>query len=90
MRESPALDVILLLQKRGAVITYSDPHVPVLRLDGVSLESSPELAAGEADCVVVVTDHSAFDYKPLVERSALIVDTRNALKRFNSPNIVRL
>jgi UDP-N-acetyl-D-glucosamine dehydrogenase len=90
MRESPALDVILLLEKRGARITYSDPHVPVLRLDHQRLESSPESAAAEADCVVIVTDHSAFDYKSLVERSALIVDTRNALKNFDSPNIVRL
>jgi len=90
MRESPALDVILLLQKRGARISYSDPHVPVLRLDGKRMEASPEVAAAEADCVVIITDHSAFDYKALVERSALIVDTRNALKKFNSPNIVRL
>jgi UDP-N-acetyl-D-glucosamine dehydrogenase len=90
MRESPALDVILLLEKRGAKITYSDPHVPVLRLDGLCLESSPEAAAAEADCVVIVTDHTAFDYKSLVERSALIVDTRNALKKFDSANIVRL
>ena len=90
MRESPALDVILLLEKRGARISYSDPHVPVLRLDGKRMAASPEVAAAEADCVVIITDHSAFDYKALVERSALIVDTRNALKKFNSPNIVRL
>jgi len=90
MRESPALDVILLLEKRGAKITYSDPHVPVLRLDGHHLEAVPEIAAAEADCVVVVTDHTAFDYQSLVERSSLIVDTRNALKKFNSPKIVRL
>jgi UDP-N-acetyl-D-glucosamine dehydrogenase len=90
MRESPALDVILLLEKRGARISYSDPHVPVLRLDGQVLEASPEMAAAEADCVVIVTDHTAFDYKALVERSALIVDTRNALKGVHSPKIVRL
>jgi UDP-N-acetyl-D-glucosamine dehydrogenase len=90
MRESPALDVILLLEKRGAKITYSDPHVPVLKLDGARLEAVPEIAAAEADCVVIVTDHTGFDYPALVERSALIVDTRNALKKFNSPNIVRL
>ena len=90
MRESPALDVILLLEKRGARITYSDPHVPVLRLDGQQREASPESAAAEADCVVIVTDHSGFDYQALVERSALIVDTRNALKGVFSPKIVRL
>jgi len=90
MRESPALDVILLLQKRGATITYSDPHVPVLRLDGLNLEASPEEAAAAADCVIIVTDHSSFDYAGLVERSQLIVDTRNALKGVRSEKIVRL
>jgi UDP-N-acetyl-D-glucosamine dehydrogenase len=90
MRESPALDVILLLQKRGAQVTYSDPHVPTLRLDGLTLQASPEEAAAAADCAVIVTDHSAFDYAALVERSRLIVDTRNALKGRSSPKIVRL
>jgi UDP-N-acetyl-D-glucosamine dehydrogenase len=90
MRESPALDVILLLKKRGARISYSDPHVPVLKLDGQHLEASPETAAAEADCVVIVTDHTAFDYQSLVEQSALIVDTRNALKGVGSSKIVRL
>jgi UDP-N-acetyl-D-glucosamine dehydrogenase len=90
MRESPALDIMLLLQKRGAVVSYSDPHVPVLKLDGLALESAPESAAADADCVVVITDHAAFDYAALVERARLIVDSRNALKRWKSPNIVRL
>ena len=90
LRESPALDVMLLLQRWGGVVTYSDPYVPVLRLDGLNLEASPEDAAAAADCVVIVTDHSSFDYKALVERSRLIVDTRNALKGIVSPKIVRL
>ena len=90
IRESPSLDVILLLQRLGAVVTYSDPHVPTLHLDGLSLEASPEDAAAAADCVVIVTDHSAFDYKALVEQSRLIVDTRNALKGIHSAKIVRL
>jgi UDP-N-acetyl-D-glucosamine dehydrogenase len=90
MRESPALDIILLLQKRGAKMTYSDPHVPTLRLDGESLEALPEVAAAEADCVLIVTDHTAFDYRALLDRSSLIVDTRNALKGFSSEKIVRL
>src|SRR5215472_13396252 len=80
MRESPALDVMLLLDKRGGKISYSDPHVPKLKLDGLQLESQPEAAAAEADCVVIVTDHAKFDYAGLVERAPLIVDTRNALK----------
>ena len=90
MRESPALDVMMLLQRRGGKLTYSDPHVPELHLDGVNLKAEPETAAADADCVVVVTDHTAFDYAALLERSRLIVDTRNALKGIASPKIVRL
>jgi UDP-N-acetyl-D-glucosamine dehydrogenase len=90
LRESPALDVILLLERRGAVLSYSDPHVPTVRLNGHGLTACPEEAAGEADCVVIVTDHAAFDYQALVERSQLVVDTRNALKGIVSDKIVRL
>jgi len=91
MRESPALDVILLLRKRGAVITYSDPYVPHLRLDGITLDAQPLIeSAANADCVVIVTDHSDFDYKALLASSKLIVDTRNAMKAFQSDKIVRL
>ena len=90
MRESPALDVLLLLQKRGAKVTYSDPHVPALRLEGLNLEASPEETAAAADCVVIITDHTAFDYNALVSRAQLIVDSRNALKGKSSSKIVRL
>ena len=91
MRESPALDVILLLKKRGAEISYSDPYVPELKLDGIHLESIECLpAAQESDCVVIITDHSEFDYKALLDSSKLIVDTRNALKGLESDKIVRL
>jgi UDP-N-acetyl-D-glucosamine dehydrogenase len=90
VRESPALDVLLLLQRRGAIISYSDPHVPELRLDGLDLTAQPLHTAADADCVVVITDHSSFDYKALVESARLIVDTRNALQGFESPKIVRL
>jgi UDP-N-acetyl-D-glucosamine dehydrogenase len=90
MRESPALDVMLLLKQRGAVLSYSDPHVASIRVDGLNFESSPDESAAEADCVVIVTDHSAFDYQALVRNSRLVVDTRNALKGFDSNKIVRL
>ncbi len=90
VRESPALDIMLLLERRGARITYSDPHVPELRVDGFALDALPESAAAEADCAVVVTDHSAFDYRKLAATAPLIVDTRNALKGCAGPNIVRL
>jgi len=91
MRESPALDVILLLKKRGANISYSDPYVPHLKLDGITLDSTPLIeSASDADCVVIVTDHSDFDYRGLLASSKLIVDTRNAMKSFTSEKIVRL
>jgi UDP-N-acetyl-D-glucosamine dehydrogenase len=91
MRESPALDIILLLRKRGAMVSYSDPYVPELRLDGMVM-SSEELisASGKTDCVVIVTDHSDFDYRSLLKSANLIVDTRNAMKGLDSPKIVRL
>ena len=63
VRESPALDVMLLLKRRGARLTYSDPHVPQLQLDGIDLHAQPEALAGEADCAAIITDHSSFDYR---------------------------
>jgi UDP-N-acetyl-D-glucosamine dehydrogenase len=91
VRESPALDIILLLERRGARITYSDPYVPVLQLDGHQLTSQDAVTlSGEADCVVIVTDHSSFDYAAILERAKLVVDTRNALKNHPSGKVVRL
>jgi UDP-N-acetyl-D-glucosamine dehydrogenase len=90
MRESPALDVMLLLQRRGARLSYSDPYVPRLQLDGLDLRAQPESVAGEADCAVIITNHSAFDYRRIAASARLIVDTRNALKGVNSSHIVRL
>ena len=91
MRESPALDVILLLKKLGAEVSYSDPYVPTLKLDGMDLKSQePQASAHGADCVVIITDHSDFDYKALLDSSKLIVDTRNAMKGVESEKIVRL
>jgi UDP-N-acetyl-D-glucosamine dehydrogenase len=90
VRESPALDVIHLLKKRGAVVSFSDPHVSQIRLEDETLLAEENGRFRTADCVVIVTDHSAFDYKALVEEAKLIVDTRNALKGFKSDKIVRL
>ena len=91
VRESPALDIMHLLANRGAIVTFTDPHVPCIRLEGEELHSDPaEDMVSKADCVVIVTDHAAFDYGVIVEQSQLIVDTRNALKKFKTPNIVRL
>ena len=90
VRESPALDIMLLLKRRGARLTFSDPHVPRLELDGEQLQSEDTALAASADCTVVVTDHSAFDYRQIAEQAKLVVDTRNALKGISSPKIVRL
>jgi UDP-N-acetyl-D-glucosamine dehydrogenase len=91
MRESPALDVILLLKKLGAEVSYSDPYVPRLKLEGLDLVSQDALAAAkQADCTVIITDHSSFDYKELLNVANLVVDTRNALRGFASDKIVRL
>jgi UDP-N-acetyl-D-glucosamine dehydrogenase len=91
VRESPALDVILLLQRLGATVTYSDPFIPKIQINGKTLESQEILPnVGAADCVVIVTDHTGIDYAAVVEKSRLIVDTRNALKGFRSEKIIRL
>src|SRR5271157_1329348 len=80
-RESPAVDIMHLLEKYGAEVSYSDPYVPCVSLDGQRWVAY-DFARGveEADCVVIVTDHGAFDYRFLVDRARLIVDTRNVLK----------
>ena len=91
VRESPALDIILLLLRLGASVTFSDPYVKRIHINETSLEADPMLPSVEAaDCVVIVADHSAVDYSAVVERSKLIVDTRNALKGYRSEKIVRL
>jgi UDP-N-acetyl-D-glucosamine dehydrogenase len=91
VRESPALDIILLLERRGARVTFSDPYVKTIQSNGAVLEAQEMLSSiTAADCVVIVTDHSGLDYSAVVERSQLIVDTRNALKGYRSEKIVRL
>jgi UDP-N-acetyl-D-glucosamine dehydrogenase len=91
VRESPAVDIILLLERRGARITYSDPFVPQLQLDGHQLIAQDAVTqSAEADCVVIVTDHTDFDYAAILEGAQLVVDTRNALKNHPSSKVVRL
>ena len=89
VRESPALDIIHLLMRTGARITYEDPFVATLEHESLPLASEPGQAS-EADCVVIVTNHEKFDYPLLVQQSKLIVDTRNACKGLKSDKIVRL
>lgn len=82
VRESPALDIIHLLQAQGAEIRYHDPYVPDLTLDDFTAESISLTAVSlqQADCVVIVTNHAAFDWALITQHAPLIVDTRNALK----------
>src|SRR5690606_36437159 len=81
MRESPALDVMRLLEQRGAHVTYHDPHVASFREDGheaFSVPLTPDTLAA-ADAVVIITEHKAIDYQLVVDHAALVVDTRHAL-----------
>jgi UDP-N-acetyl-D-glucosamine dehydrogenase len=83
IRESPALDIIRLLEGQGAQVTYFDPHVPRFREDGQefrSVELTSDVVAA-ADCVMIVTDHTAVDYRMIKRMAKLVVDTRNAIPR---------
>jgi UDP-N-acetyl-D-glucosamine dehydrogenase len=91
VRESPALDVMHLLQRRGAEITYSDPYVPMVRIDGKEIFAS-EMAGAlpVSDCVVIITDHTGINYQEVLRDSRLVVDTRNALRGTTSKKLIRL
>jgi UDP-N-acetyl-D-glucosamine dehydrogenase len=92
MRESPALDVIELLEKRGAKLSYTDPYVPELRHAGHTMSSVDldKAIADRPDCAVICTDHAVFNYDALIASGVLIVDTRNALKDRAAATIFRL
>ncbi len=91
LRESPALTIIELLQKEGAKVEYNDPYFPFigkgrkydLQMSRTSLDRIPDF-----DCVVIVTDHSDYDYADIVKRAKLVVDTRNATRNQTSNNII--
>ena len=90
-RESPALDVLKILEEQGADIAYHDPFVRTLELDDETLECQDLWPAIDtADVVVIVTDHSDYDYEQIVERARSVVDTRNATKGIESDKIVKL
>jgi UDP-N-acetyl-D-glucosamine dehydrogenase len=89
VRESPALDILELLHRRGAKLSYSDPFVPSLKVGELSLEAVDPLKAN-ADCGVICTNHSSFDYDKIIERFPLVVDTRNALRGRDGKGIFRL
>jgi len=83
IRESPALDVIRLLQQRGAKVSYHDPHVATIKEDHIVLSSVPltEQTLRDADCVMIITDHNAVDYKLVQRHARATVDTRHILPR---------
>jgi UDP-N-acetyl-D-glucosamine dehydrogenase len=96
VRESPALDVIGLLKKKGAIVEYHDPYIPHIHheTDGWQMDSVKDVMAAvkEADAVVIITNHKAYDYKAIVEASAFVFDSRNATREFSKgiENVVRL
>jgi len=89
LRESPALDVIHLLQQKGAIVEYHDPYIPQFKHDGWEMQSVCELmpAVHSADIVVIVTNHSSYDYAAILEEATMIMDTRNALGRLGKNNL---
>jgi UDP-N-acetyl-D-glucosamine dehydrogenase len=92
VRESPALDILELLTRQGAIVSYTDPYVATLKHGSETLRSIPqaEALAAAADCYVICTNHDAFDYAAIGSSGALLVDTRNALKDRDEPTIFRL
>ena len=92
LRESPSLTIIELLQKRGAQVEYNDPFFPTVgqgRKYALNMTSTPLTKIPEFDCVVIVTDHSQYDYRSIAATAKLVVDTRNATRNIEAANIVR-
>jgi UDP-N-acetyl-D-glucosamine dehydrogenase len=92
LRESPSLTIIELLREKGATVAYNDPYFPTVghgRHYALNMTNTPLENLDQYDAVMIVTDHSTYDYKAIVEQSNLIIDTRNATKGINSPKIVR-
>ena len=83
IRESPALDIIRLLEGQGARVEYSDPHVPCFSENGQEHRSVPltQQSVAAADCIMIVTDHSDFDYSMIARHARVVVDTRNAMPK---------
>jgi UDP-N-acetyl-D-glucosamine dehydrogenase len=91
LRESPALTIIELLQKDGAVVSYHDPYFPFIgkgRKYDLQMKRSELKDLGQYDCVLIVTDHSDYDYKQIVQEAQLVVDTRNATRGIKNAKIV--
>jgi UDP-N-acetyl-D-glucosamine dehydrogenase len=92
VRESPALKLIPLLRAGQATVLYNDPHIPSLKVEGEFMDSVPldEELLRSCDCVVVLTNHSAYDYQQIASHAQLVVDTRNALRDVSPVGVVKL
>jgi UDP-N-acetyl-D-glucosamine dehydrogenase len=96
VRESPALDVIGLLRKKGALVQYHDPYIPHIHheTDGWQMDSVKDMmkTVKDADAVVIITDHKEYDYQAIVESAAFVFDSRNATRKVakDSEKVVRL
>jgi UDP-N-acetyl-D-glucosamine dehydrogenase len=91
LRESPALTIIELLQKQGALVSYNDPYFPTVgkgRKYNLQMKCTPLENLAQYDCVLIVTDHSDYDYDRIVRESQLVVDTRNATRGIKSQKVV--
>ncbi len=94
IRETPAAEIITLLQQRGAIVSYHDPHVPRFpsmrnyTLDLTNVTLTPDTVKS-ADCVLIVTNHSSVDYALVATHASLIVDTRDAMRNHPGPNVVK-
>ena len=92
LRESPSLTIIELLREKGAIVSYNDPYFPTAgrgRHYDLNMTNTPLENLGDYDAVLIVTDHTSYDYRAIVDQSQLVVDTRNATKGIGSPKIVR-
>src|SRR5713226_6628326 len=92
LRESPALTIIEELQRQGAEVSYNDPYFPTVgrgRKYNLQMKCTPLENLGQYDCVLIVTDHSDYDYEQIVRESSLVVDTCKATRGIKNPKIVR-
>jgi len=94
LRESPALDIIHLLEEKGAKVSYHDPYIPKISHDEINIQSVENLddAVKSVDCVVIITNHKSYNYDKIMKDAKLIIDTRNALHTHgkNIEKVVRL
>ena len=92
LRESPSLRIIELLREEEAVVAYNDPYHPQVtcgRHYDLNMTSTPLGDLAQHDCIIIVTDHTCYDYEQIVRQSRLVVDSRNATKGIEADNVVR-